>query len=89
MVDPTTGLGPVQGVASNAKSQSTKNVEKRDDGARRAEPRDEVRISKEAQEKQKLDEQQAKQAAEEARDQLARDDSFSFGLNPAFVDEVA
>lgn len=89
MVDPTNGFGPIQGVTSTTKSQSAQNAEKRISEARQVAPKDDVRISKEAQEKLRLDEQQAKQAAAEAREQIAQDEEFSFGLNPAFVDEIA
>ncbi|MCB1532578.1 MAG: hypothetical protein KDJ35_06895 [Alphaproteobacteria bacterium] len=69
MVDSTKGIGPVQNLPSNNKTQDRRAAERTEDTGRRA-PVDEVEISQEA-----LDVSSASETAQFLREQLQQDES--------------
>ena len=76
MVDPTKGIGPLQGVVPTNKTQSANTQDRKTGGVEN--PRDEVSLSDEA-----ISLSQAEETAEQTRVQLANSDE-SLGLDPNF-----
>ena len=82
MVDSINGIGQSQNVTQTNKSQEQR-AERAEERVRAREA-DQVEISQEA-----IDLAEAEQAAREARDVLARDESQTLGLDPSFDEDAA
>lgn len=90
MVDSTSGLGPVQNIASSSRAQSDNARRGDNSGGASAPQTDAVEISPQAQ--NALDvaqsEQAATRAAQDTRTELEQNLDLVLGIDPSFVEQL-